>query len=397
LRWSTSVYDDRVARPIRTAPSRGVLAAMAVVAVVAVVAVILSFGNGQTPPSSSSPVAPSSTGTAGRSDEISPSPTASATPVPTDPPAGVARWTAVTPPTPGPDARSGHSWTVDPSSAVAYLFGGRGAAGLLGDVWAYDLTADRWTALQPDGDRPAPRFEHGAAWVDGLGLVVSGGQTEDAVLDDLWAFDPGANAWRAVDVVDPRPSARAAACLAVRADGRLWLYGGQGAAGTATSELWIFDPAATSWTQGEMTADPAVRSGAACWWTSDDRLVVHGGRTPGPPAAPLGDLWAFDPDDEAGRWQNAGEVTPRERGAWTATGRGGVVAGGIGANEALLADVVVIDDRSLAPSVLGPAPDGPAARSGAALADDPEGERTLMFGGRGVDGPFADVWALDLP
>lgn len=367
---------------------------MVLLAVVAVVAAILSFGNGEAPRASSSPVAPSPTGTAGGSDAASPSPTTSATPVPTDPPAGVARWTAVTPATPVPNARSGHTWTVDPSSAVAYLFGGRGAAGLLGDVWAYDLTADRWAQLQPDGEQPAPRFEHGAAWVDGLGVVVFGGRTEDAALDDLWAFDPSANAWRAIEVGDPRPSARAAACLALRTDGRLWLFAGEGAPGT---ELWIFDQGPSSWTRRAVTAGPGRRSGAACWWTADDRLAVHGGLAPGPPPAPLGDLWVFDPEEASGTWQEAGDLAPRDRAAWTTTSQGGVATGGIGEGGALLADVVVFEARSLAATVLRSASDGPAPRNGAALADDPEGERVLMFGGRGADGPLGDLWALDLP
>jgi Galactose oxidase, central domain len=386
-----------VARPMRAAPSRGVLIVMAVLVAVAVVAAILAFGNGPGSTASPSQASSSPTATARTSDAASPSPTTSTTPPATDTPAGVARWTAITPTSPAPDARSGHAWTVDPSSAVAYLFGGRGSAGALGDAWSYDLTADRWAEVPSSGKRPGPRFEHGAAWIDGVGLVVFGGRTDAGPLDDFWAFDPGANAWRPLAVAGRRPSARAAACLAMRADGRLWMYGGEGPAGAANSELWIYDPGPSTWTQREAGAGPSVRSGAACWWTSDDRLVVHGGLTPGPPSARLGDLWVFDPDAAGGTWQKADDATPRDRGAWTATGHGGVVMGGIGENDGLLADVVVFDDRSLAATVLGPSPGGPPARSGAALADDPESERTLLYGGLGTDGPLGDLWALDLP
>jgi hypothetical protein len=111
----------------------------------------------------------------------------------------------------------------------------------------------------------------------------------------------------------------------------------------------------------------------------------------------LGDLWAFDPEDAGGTWQETGDLAPRDRGAWTTTNHGGVITGGIGAGDELLADVVAFDDRSLAATALVPAPDGPSARSGAALADDPAGERTLMFGGLGSEGPLSDLWALDLP
>jgi hypothetical protein len=388
-----------VARPVHPAPSRRVMATMAAVAVVAIVAAIVSFGDGRVPPASASPSSASPTVNAGSSADTSPSPTSSATPAQSDATAGVARWTAVSPATPGPDARSGHTWTADPSSAVAYLFGGRGSAGPLGDGWAYDLTADRWSQLQPDGERPAARFEHGAAWIDGLGLVVFGGRNESRVLDDFWAFDPSANAWRALEISGAGPSARAAACLALRADGQLWLYGGQRADGTASAELWVYDPGPSSWMERAAGDGPEARAGMACWWSADGRLVVHGGRTSAS-SAPVGDLWAYDPDAGAdGAWQDmeATGLVPRDRAAATTTSHGGVVAGGIGADDAPLADVVVFDDQSLAATVLRPAPDGPTPRSGAALADDPEGERTLMYGGLGADGPLGDLWALDLP
>ncbi len=388
-------------RPTRPAPSRGFLLLLAVVAVVAVIAAVLSFGNGQVQPASPAPSATAGGPSASASgpSASAPSPTASGS-VPTDTPIGVARWTAVAPGTPGPGPRSGHSWTVDPSSAVAYLFAGRGPSGPLADVWAYDLTADRWSQLRPDGEGPAARFEHGAAWVDGLGLVVIGGRTESGVLDDFWAFDPEANAWRTLDVTGSRPSARAAACVALRSDGRLWLYGGEGASGSAQGELWSYDPGPSSWSQRAAEGGLGSRTGSACWWSADDRLVVHGGLSPDATSAPLGDLWAFDPDASAGgTWQavEGTDLAPRARAAVTTTSQGGLVVGGVGEGDALLADAVLFDARSLDPNLLRPAADGPPARSGAALADDPEGERTLMYGGRGASGPLDDLWALDLP
>ena len=363
-------------------------------------ALLLSFVNDPASTGSPSPSTtaggPSSTAPSGSAS----SPTTSATPVPTDTPVGVARWTAVAPATAGPGPRSGHTWTVDPSSAAAYLFGGRGSAGLAGDVWSYDLTSDRWTQLQPDGDGPPPREGHSAAWVDGLGLVVFGGRTGAGVLDDFWAYDPSANAWRTIDVAGTRPSARAAACLTQRSDGRLWLFGGEGSDGTPSAELWTYDSGPSSWSQPAFSHGPGGRAGSACWWSADDRLVVHGGLIPDQPSAPVGDLLAFDPDADPGRaWQSveAADLVARQRAAVTTTSHGGLVVGGTGADDALLADVVLFDARSLAATVLRPPPDGPPARSRGALADDPEGERTLMFGGLGSSGPLGDLWALDLP
>ena len=311
----------------------------------------------------------------------------------------MARWARVTAGTPGPSARSGHSWTVDPSGAVAYLFGGRGGAGDLGDLWVYDLSADRWKQLKPTGAQPPARSEHGAAWVDGLGLVVLGGRTASGVLDDFWAYDPDANAWRTLDVGTVRPSARAAACLTLRTDGRLWLNGGDRDAASPDTDLWAYDPGPSTWTRRSPRDGPGSRAGAACWWSSDDRLIVYGGLGGDTGTPPADDLWAFDPSaSDDGRWQRL-ETTglvARQRAAVTFTNHGGVVVGGIGDGGTLLADVVVFDAQSLSADALRTAPEGPLARSGAALADDPEGERTLLFGGSAATGPLDDLWALDL-
>jgi galactose oxidase-like protein len=386
-------------RPIRRSPSRGLLAVAALVAVVVVVAAILSFGNRPVAPESSSRTSPSPSSTSSGSATASPAATASSSPIPTDTPVGIAHWARVTAGTPGPSARSGHTWTVDPSSAVAYLFGGRGGSGDLADLWAYDLTSDRWTQLKPTGTPPSARSEHGAVWVDGLGLVIFGGRTASGVLDDFWAYDPEANAWRTLEVGSVHPSARAAACLTLRTDGRLWLYGGDRGSGPGDADLWIYDPGPSSWTRRAPKGGPGTRTGAACWWSSDDRLIVHGGAGD-PGSAPVGDLWALDPAASSdGTWKQVDTtgLPARQRAAVAFTSHGGVVLGGAGKGDALLADVVVFAPESLSANVLGAAPDGPVARSGAALADDPEAERTLLFGGHSASGPLDDLWSLDLP
>ena len=43
---------------------------------------------------------------------------------------------------------------------------------------------------------PPARFGHDAAWAGGVGLVIFAGQAGTTFFDDLWAYDPAANAWR---------------------------------------------------------------------------------------------------------------------------------------------------------------------------------------------------------
>ncbi len=325
------------------------------------------------------------------------------TPPASEPPVAVARWSELEPAGTTPSARSGHTWTVDPSSAVAYLFGGAGvaadgtAAPVVDDLWAYDMTADSWQALQPPDATPGSRRDHAAAWIDGLGLVVAGGRGVDGVLDDLWAYDPNANGWRTLDVVGPSPPARADACVAMRVDGRLWLHGGSGDDGAPFGDTWVYDPGPSSWTLVAASGDgPPPRAGAACFWTSDDRFVVDGGS--GVEGAVLGDAWVLDPASAS--WTPVAipaGIPARAAAAYASTGSGGVVVGGSGSDEVARSDLVVFDATTLTPTRFEASPDGPTPRLDATLVDDPQGERLLLFGGAGPTGPVGDLWSLDLP
>lgn len=329
---------------------------------------------------------------------ITPSPSATSAP-PSEPSSGLARWSAISPRGSTPAPRSGQSWAVDPSSAVAYLFAGRGNGSDLGDLWAYDLTADAWDRLDPAGERPGPRRDQTAVWIDGLGLVVFGGRTDSGMLDDFWAYDPSANAWRTIDVAGPRPGARSGACVAARVDGRFWLLGGLSADGSVLADTWEYDPGSSTWThRPAISEELAGRSSAACWWTVDDRFVVYGGASA--TGVALGDAWFLvgaGSADAAWRPLAARGLSPRSGAASTAASLGAVVVGGIGGDGAVRSDVVTFDSRSLAATRLDTASDGPPARSGAALVDDPEGERLVLFGGAGTSSTFGDLWALQLP
>ncbi len=391
--------------PKRAVGGRALAAALLLVAALVL---ILAVGTGRNPvsppPSSSTGTAstvPSTTASASASSSESPSPTSATPSTPGDSPAASVTWTKVTPSGPVPAPREGQTWTVDPSSAVAYLFGGRGSADL-NDLWAYDLTADGWTRLAPKGALPAARADHVAAWIDGLGLVVAGGRSGSKVLDDLWAYDPSANAWRTLATSGPRPAAFAGSCAVVTPDGRLWITGGRTTGGTYVAATWAYDPGPSTWTKQIVLGgnpQPAPRDGAACWWTSDGALAVYGGRSAAAPA--LGDLWTFDNAAKGGTWTPHGSapLPPRARAA--VGGSNAIVAvGGLGADGKPRADATSFDPRTLAATTLGTsgtAGSAPEASSGASLVDDPESERELVFGGRGSSGLSSEVWALTLP
>jgi len=387
-------------------PAFGNRALVAAVIVVAALILFVTIGRGPntaSPPPASASAVPSAAGptrsaattaSVPASGDVSPSPS-----IQSGSSAAPAEWTKVTPSGAGPSAREGQTWTVDPSSAVAYLFGGRGSADL-NDLWVYDLTADSWTRLAPKGVVPGARTDHVAAWIDGLGLVVAGGRSGTKVLDDLWAYDPNANAWRTLTTSGSRPPARSGSCATVSPDGRLWISGGRAANGTYLGDTWSYDPGPSKWAKQPITgAGPAGRDGAACWWTSDGALALYGGRSATAPA--LADLWTLDGAASGGGWSehDAAGLPPRARAA--AGGSQAIVAvGGLGTDDQPRADVTIFDPRSLAATThgtSGAAGSSPEARSGASLVDDPESERELVFGGRGSSGPSSEVWALTLP
>lgn len=338
------------------------------------------------------------------SPSATPIPTGVATPAPSpsdpgqsEPPAGVARWAAVTPTGAAPGARADHTWTFDPGGAVAYLFGGHGPDADLADLWVYDLTADAWLSLTAAAG-PSPRHDHAAAFVDGLGLVVLGGRTADGVADDLWAYDPSADAWRTLEVAGERPAARAGACAALRTDGRLWLHGGEASDGAALDDTWVYDPGPSSWTRLDPAGEaPAARHDAACWWTADDRFVVAGGR--GADDTILADAWTLA-GDAAGPWQSVDAVglEPLADAAATSTDLGAVLVGGVGGLDgAPSADLLTFEPRSLEAARYAAQADGPGPRHGAAIVNDPQGERLLLFGGDDGTAPLGDLWAVRLP
>ena len=321
-------------------------------------------------------------------------------PLPSEPPPGAALWTRLSPPGPAPSAREGHTWTVDPSSGLAYLFGGRNDKEALGDLWVYDLAADAWRQSLPDGPSPAARFGHAAAWVDGVGLVVYAGQTgSSSLLGDIWVYDPDADRWRQLPSPGDGPAARTRSCAAVGTDGRIWISQGASRGGADLTDTWAYDPAGDRWSDETQTGPlPVARSGHRCWWTADGRFALYAGETTD--GAKLDDLWTLGvPGGPGAAWRRTeGERTiPRSLPAVDGNGDRIVVVGGVGTGGVYLADIVTFDAKTLAASVVEQAGEAPGGRASATLVDDPAAERLLLFGGLDGSGALDELWQLDLP
>ena len=215
----------------------------------------------------------------------------------------------------------------------------------------------------------------------------------DEFFDDLRAYDPATNAWSRLPNDGDRPVARYGSCSAVGEDGRLWISHGFTEDGVRFSDTRAYDFETGRWSDETPDGDqPVVRCLHVCWLTADGDLALYAGQTTGVRA--LGDLWSLGD----GQWARVEGNLPPDRNLPAATryGDDAVVFGGLGLDGDYLRDVYRVDGTTLTFERLRPDGARPAARAGAALVDDPDGDRILLFGGTASDGAFADTWELTL-
>jgi N-acetylneuraminic acid mutarotase len=163
-----------------------------------------------------------------------------------------------------------------------YLFFGSGEnGGLLQDVWEYDDFRHCWEPRLPASvQRPAARMEHSAvATVDDQFLVFGGrGGDGSTLLADLWRYAPLTRTW--VQLAD-FPDGGRHGHAAVQLGGRMYVLGGTSAGG-ANNDIWVFDPGANAW--AELTSDgetPGRFTGSAAAagdFGAGARLMLVGGQ-----------------------------------------------------------------------------------------------------------------------
>jgi len=292
----------------------------------------------------------------------------------------------------GPVPREDHTWTVDPSGEVAYLFGGRDREATSGDLWAYDLATDAWSEIAFEGG-PAPRFGHEAVWVDDIGLVIFAGQADATTFfNDLWAYDPGSVSWRQLPSTGAVPVARYGTCAAVGPDGRLWISHGFTSENARFNDTLAYDLETGVWTDETPEAPlPVSRCLHGCWWTDGGELALFGGQTTG--ATALGDLWLLSD----GAWTHIEGNLPSARNLYArARLASGVtlVFGGQALDETFLADAFLLNDGEANAVAVEPGGPAPAPRAGAEMIVDEARNRVLLFGGRDADRAYGDLWEL---
>jgi N-acetylneuraminic acid mutarotase len=197
-------------------------------------------------------------------------------------------WTGLDPSGESPSARAGHSMVYDTANGKVILFGGADIRGTLhNDTWEYDPTGGSWTALHPSGQLPSPRSEQAMAYDSDSGKVfMFGGCDDNMVQNDIWVYDPAANTWTDLNQpidgsVSPglRPPARTGSCLVYdSANGDLLLFGGESgldAGPPIFNDTWTYDLVANAWTNLRPSgALPVARSDASMVYDSRVSEVI---------------------------------------------------------------------------------------------------------------------------
>ena len=263
-----------------------------------------------------------------------------------------------------PAARRGHALAYDPVRNQAVLFGGADYVSAFGDTWTFDGT--NWTE-QTLLVAPAPRSGSTFAFAaQQQRLVLCFGKRGTAVVDETWTWD-GTNWAQQTHAV--RPAARQRATGTSAANGGIYIFGGEGPAGSL-GDTWFYGP--SGWSQIP-SSGPSPRAGAVM--ASVGNYVVLAGGSDG--GVMQTDAWAL----VANNWLQLPSVLAlsRQDAAVGVTGTGQVLAvGGKDVQGTILGDALDLTGNGWAPV---PMPPAPAGRTGAVSTFDPTLGRIVLFGG----------------
>lgn len=162
-----------------------------------------------------------------------------------------------------PEPRKYHGSAI--IGTIMYVFGGLNERQeTLGDMWSCVMWPDstfttssltiEWRTTQiVSTTQPAPRSRHATASSVGVIFVFGGlgAPTQpgrQTLLSDFWQFNPLFSTWTQVIVPGVTPTGRYAHSLTLVGLSSLYMYGGTTVNGVS-SELWIYNPELSSWTQ----------------------------------------------------------------------------------------------------------------------------------------------------
>lgn len=163
-----------------------------------------------------------------------------------------------------PLARSGLANAV--YEDYIYLIGGKTAAGVTGQLEAYQPANDRWTTLAP---KPTPVSEIGAAAIGGKIFVPGGLLASGQPSDVLEFYDPRTNQWEVRTSLPEKVSGYALAQM----EGKLYLFGGSNGQQVVNS-VYEYNPDSDHWVKKTNLPTARAYAGAA---VVNGKIYVVGG------------------------------------------------------------------------------------------------------------------------
>jgi N-acetylneuraminic acid mutarotase len=310
-----------------------------------------------------------------------------------------ATWEAIEPTNDPPAARLGGSVAYVSQDNKLLLFAGwTGGSKYLNDIWSYDLAANAWSKLKPQGTLPPARASQAMAYDPVTKkLIVFGGYDGTTYYNDTWAYDVADNTWTALTPSGVAPAARQGHSLVYDpASKKMILFGGY--SGTAQfNDTWAYDPARNSWTDLKPAgALPAVRDSQAMSYDPNNKVIVlFGGWSV---TTQFSDTWAYDPDENAWTELTPSGTSPAARAlaqmVYDPSIEKTILFGG-GTSSATFNDAWMFDFAQHSWTPAATAGDPPAARAGHATVYDSSGKQMVLFGGSdGVGNYFNDLWRL---
>jgi hypothetical protein len=192
-----------------------------------------------------------------------------------------------------PKRRYGAGGAYDPAGDRLLVTHGFTVQGRFDDTWVFDIGDGSWARIETNDDLPIRRCLTQGAWDPGSGkLLMFGGQTDnDPYLGDLWALNVDGGRWRRRRG-RPKPSPRNFYGAAFDGAARRWfVYGGETDDGVI-GDLWAYDAASKTWARyGSRAGRPTKRSSPGIV-VANDRLLLFGGYA----GEDLSDTWTISLD-----------------------------------------------------------------------------------------------------